>query len=172
MAVRIGELARRAGVAPSALRFYEAAGLLPEPERTPSGYRLYAPELLGRLEFIRRAQGLGLSLAEIRALLDGRSAAAGSDRRRLQHVVAHKLADVERREADLLALKSELESMYVRLRRHAVPECGHLGDCGCWLPTEEEVKLMSADVKSVLSCGCSDCSDPTCGCDCDCCRRP
>lgn len=170
MAVRIGELARRARMAPSAVRFYEATGLLPAAERTASGYRLYAPELLGRLEFIRRAQALGLSLAEIRALIESRSAGVAADRGRLQHIVAHKLADVERREADLRTLRSELEGMYVRLQRSAVPECGHLGDCGCWLPTDEEVNVMSADVKSVLSCGCCDCSDP--GCDCDCCRRP
>jgi DNA-binding transcriptional MerR regulator len=169
MAVRIGELARRAGVAPSALRFYESAGLLPAAERTPAGYRVYGPELVGRLDFIRRAQALGLSLAEIRALLDTRSAGPAEDRERLQHVVAHKLADVERRETDLLALKSELQTMYVRLQRHSLAECGHLGDCGCWLPNEEEVRLMSADVKSVLSCGCGDCcDDPNCGC----CARP
>jgi len=157
MAVRIGELAKRAGVAPSALRFYEAAGLIPAAERTPAGYRLYAPELLGRLAFIQRAQRLGLSLAEIKDLLGSRQADGGSDRTRLQHVVAHKLAEVERRSADLLALRSELEGMYVRLSRHPGPECGHLGDCGCWLPTEEEVTAMSAEVKAVVSCGCCDC---------------
>jgi DNA-binding transcriptional MerR regulator len=163
MAVRIGELARRAGLAPSAVRFYEAAGLLPAAERTPSGYRLYDAQVLGRLEFIRRAQVLGLSLAQIRELI------SANENGLLRHAVAHKLADVERRTQDLLALKSELEGMYVRLLRHPAPECGHLGDCGCWLPTEEEVTAMSADVKSVLSCGCCDCSDcsgPDCGCDC------
>lgn len=170
MAIRIGELARRAGVAPSALRFYEAAGLLPAADRTPAGYRLYAPELAGRLDFIRRAQALGLSLSEIKELLDSGSAGPDADHDRLRHAVAHKLADVERRTADLLALRSELEGMYVRLQRRAGPECGHLGDCGCWLPTEEEVNAMSADVKSVLSCDCGDCCDG--GCDCDCCRRP
>ena len=163
MAVRIGELARRAGVAPSAVRFYEAAGLLPAAQRTPSGYRLYDPAVVGRLDFIRRAQQLGLSLAEIRELI------RANQNGLLRHTVAHKLADVERRSQDLLALRSELESMYVRLLRQPAPECGHLGDCGCWLPTEEEVNAMSAEVKSVLSCDCcdcADCSDPDCGCDC------
>ena len=164
MAVRIGELAKRAGVATSALRFYEAAGLLQATERTAAGYRLYDDEVLGRLEFIRRARRLGLSLAEIRELI------AQDHRVGLQHTVAHKLADVERRTEDLLALKNQLESMYVRLLRHPAPDCGHVGDCGCWLPTEEEVNAMSADVKSVVSCGCCDCSDPDC--DCDCCKRP
>lgn len=170
MAVRIGELAKRAGVATSALRFYEAAGLLPPAPRSEAGYRLYDPDLVGRLEFIQRAQKLGLSLDEIRELIGSREAAGGSQRDRLRHVVAHKLAAVERRAAELEALKSELEGMYVRLSRHAGAECGHLGDCGCWLPTEEEVIAMSSDVKSVVNCGCCDCPDPDCDCDCDCCR--
>src|SRR5579862_656983 len=158
MAVRIGELARRAGLATSALRYYEAAGLLPPAERTAAGYRLYPPGLVGRLEFIRRAQQLGLSLDEIRELI------SADDDGRLRHSVAHKLAEVERRAQDLLALKTELEGMYVLLLRHPAPECGHLGDCACWLPTEEEVSAMSADVSAVLCCDCGDCFGPDCDC--------
>ncbi|MBO0837881.1 MAG: heavy metal-responsive transcriptional regulator, partial [Actinobacteria bacterium] len=51
------------------IRFYEQAGLLPAPPRTPAGYRDYPPEIAGRLSFIRSAQSAGLSLAEIRAVL-------------------------------------------------------------------------------------------------------
>ncbi|WP_165988191.1 heavy metal-responsive transcriptional regulator [Streptomyces sp. YIM 98790] len=74
--MRIGSLAHAAGVSPKTVRFYEKAGLLPEPPRTPSGYRDYPPEAADRLVFIRRAQGAGFSLAEIRDMLrlreDGR----------------------------------------------------------------------------------------------------
>jgi DNA-binding transcriptional MerR regulator len=171
MAVRIGEIARRAGVATSALRYYEAAGLLPAAERTPAGYRLYPTELLGRLEFIQRAQALGLSLNEIKELIASRGADAASERGRLRHVVAHKLAEVQRRETDLRALKAELEGMYVRLLRSPGPECGHVGDCGCWLPNDKEVMAMSTEIKAVKTCGCDGCPDPDCGCDCDCCRN-
>lgn len=69
---RIGQLAGIAGVSPSALRFYEEAGLLQPGERSEAGYRLYGPEAAGRLQFIRRAQGLGLTLGEIHRLLDRR----------------------------------------------------------------------------------------------------
>ena len=64
----IGEVAARAGVAPSALRWYEAQGLLTA-SRTPGGARRYPRGVLRRLSFIRAAQNVGLSLAEVRAAL-------------------------------------------------------------------------------------------------------
>ena len=67
----IGQLAKRAGLQPSALRFYEEQGLLEPVDRTPSGYRLYAPDDEQTLHFIQRAQRLGFSLADIRTLLKG-----------------------------------------------------------------------------------------------------
>src|SRR5438105_1037552 len=142
MAVRIGQLAKDAGVAPSALRYYEEAGLLTPVERTEAGYRLYSTEAIGRLRFIQRAQALGLSLKEIQELVAAPAADAAAERGRLQHVVAHKLAVTEQRLADLGALRAELEAMYVRLTRAPGPDCGHVGDCGCWLPTEQEVRAM------------------------------
>jgi MerR family copper efflux transcriptional regulator len=68
-ALTIGQLARRAGVGIETVRFYERQGLLPKPPRTPSGYRQYSPEALGRLAFIGRAKGLGFALREIAELL-------------------------------------------------------------------------------------------------------
>ena len=67
--MKIGELAELGGVAPSALRYYEAQGLLSPVDRTESGYRVYDSAALGRLGFIRRAQALGLSVRQIRRLL-------------------------------------------------------------------------------------------------------
>ena len=64
----IGDVAARAGVAPSALRWYEAQGLLTA-SRTPGGARRYPRSVLRRLSFIRAAQNVGLSLAEVRAAL-------------------------------------------------------------------------------------------------------
>jgi MerR family redox-sensitive transcriptional activator SoxR len=65
----IGEVARRSGLAPSALRFYEDAGLL-DAERTVGGRRQYPRSVLRRVAFIRAAQQVGLSLEQIRAALD------------------------------------------------------------------------------------------------------
>ena len=64
-----GALAEAAGVGRETVRFYERKGLLPEPPRTTSGYRDYPLESVGRLRFIRRAQGLGFTLDEIAELL-------------------------------------------------------------------------------------------------------
>jgi MerR family redox-sensitive transcriptional activator SoxR len=66
----IGEVARRTGVAASALRYYEDAGLLPVPRRV-SGRRRYDPEVLRRVEVLRCAQQAGFTLAEIRTLFHG-----------------------------------------------------------------------------------------------------
>jgi DNA-binding transcriptional MerR regulator len=65
----IGELARQVGLRPSALRYYEAEGLLEPTGRTEAGYRLYTPASVDTVRLIQRAQRLGFSLAEIRALL-------------------------------------------------------------------------------------------------------
>ena len=69
MLLTIGKLASAAGVNTQTIRYYERSGLFPVPARTPSGYRQFGPDELRRLRFIRRAQGLGFSLTEIRELL-------------------------------------------------------------------------------------------------------
>jgi DNA-binding transcriptional MerR regulator len=166
MAMRIGELAKRAGLATSALRYYEEAGLLPVPGRTPAGYRVYGQEALGRLEFIRRAQALGLSVGEIRRLIESPRADNEAERSALRHSLAHKLTEMQRRLRELGDLKSDLEALYVRLQRAPGPDCGHVGDCACWLPTDKEVRAMTEEVRSVQHCNCTDSTDPDCGCGC------
>jgi DNA-binding transcriptional MerR regulator len=68
--MRIGELARIAGVTTKTVRYYETIGLLPEADRTASGYREYDHDALDRLRFVRDAQATGLSLTEIRSILE------------------------------------------------------------------------------------------------------
>lgn len=65
----IGRLARELGLNPRTIRYYETLGLLPEPSRTPSGYRYYTPEAADRLRFIKKAQRLGFTLREIKDIL-------------------------------------------------------------------------------------------------------
>ena len=67
--MRIGQLAAQTGVAVRTIRFYEQAGLLPAPPRTAGGYRSYDDDAVTRLRFVRSAQALGLSLAEIAEVL-------------------------------------------------------------------------------------------------------
>ncbi|WP_346923835.1 heavy metal-responsive transcriptional regulator [Rothia sp. (in: high G+C Gram-positive bacteria)] len=67
--MQIGELAEAAGTTTKTLRYYESIGLLPPPNRTPNGYRDYPENILSRLDFIRRGQHAGLSLAHIGEIL-------------------------------------------------------------------------------------------------------
>ena len=111
----IGELASRGGVTAKTLRFYEKIGVLPEPVRTPAGYRQYSEDSLDRLAFIHAAQAAGLTLAEVRTIItirDGGSAPCS-------HVVElldAKAAALTRQLTELRKLEREL----VRLRERAV----------------------------------------------------
>ena len=71
---RIGELAAELGLNPKTIRYYEAIGLLPEPRRTPAGYRCYGVDDRERLRFIAQAKAIGLSLQEISEILAIRQA--------------------------------------------------------------------------------------------------
>jgi len=104
----IGQLARRAGVSTSMLRFYEREGLLPAPARSPSGYRLYPRTALRSLLFIHRAQRLGFSLGDIRLLLAGESAEGGRGAS-VVGIAEQRFLEIERRLTELLVLRHELE---------------------------------------------------------------
>ena len=169
--LRIGQLASLLGIATSALRYYEEAGLLGPGERSESGYRLFGPEAFGRVQFIQRAKALGLSLEEIRRLVDGPHADSEGERDALRHVVAHKIAETRSRIQELETLDSELQALYTRLIRQPGPDCGHLGDCACWLPNKEEVIVMTEEVSGCAGCACDcvcaegepcDCTDCSC----------
>jgi len=64
----IGKLAVRTGVGSETIRYYERSGFLPAPDRLPSGYRIYGGDTINRVQFIKEAQSLGFSLAEIKEL--------------------------------------------------------------------------------------------------------
>ena len=68
--MRIGELAEQAAVTTKTIRYYESIGILPTPDRTPSGYRAYDATALERLRFVRDAQATGLTLIEIKSILE------------------------------------------------------------------------------------------------------
>lgn len=106
-ALRAGQAATELGVGVQTLHYYEREGLISPPPRSKAGYRLYPPELLERLRFIRRAQALGLSLAEIKQTL--KLAAIGkSPCGRVQNALAERLREVDRRLEELTAFRSQL----------------------------------------------------------------
>ncbi|MDT0318203.1 heavy metal-responsive transcriptional regulator [Streptomyces millisiae] len=108
--MRIGTLAHAAGVTAKTIRFYERAGLLPEPPRTPSGYRDYPPESADRLVFIRGAQAAGLSLAQIRDVLTIRDSGQPPNGA-VADLIAAQLRQVEARLAELTHARNALREL-------------------------------------------------------------
>jgi MerR family transcriptional regulator, copper efflux regulator len=105
-----GGLAKQAGVNLETVRFYERRAMLPKPPRTASGYRVFPPESVQRIRFIRRAQDLGFTLKEIKALLALSNAPVkncGAVRGR----AAQKIAEIEGKIAALTAMKNALEEI-------------------------------------------------------------
>jgi MerR family copper efflux transcriptional regulator len=115
----IGELAKRAGVGIDTVRYYERSGLLAPHERLPSGYRRYGPLELARLRFIRRAQALGFSLAEVAELL---KLSARRDVTQVKRAAQAKLADVERRISELQRIRKGLAELTARCPGHGRSE--------------------------------------------------
>jgi len=108
--VRIGELANQLGLNPRTIRYYESIGLLPEPARTPSGYRDYDERAGELLTFIRTAQGLGITLDEIREIL------AVRDRGQqpcsyVRDLLRQQVDDIDERIAELGRLRNELVTL-------------------------------------------------------------
>jgi Cu(I)-responsive transcriptional regulator len=119
----IGDLARETGVKVVTVRYYERIGLLPTPVRRGSGaYRSYDSADLGRLSFIRRARDLGFTLDQIRLLLE-LAEQRDRDCADVDALAREHLADVERKIADLSALRRELRDLIESCRRGKVEEC-------------------------------------------------
>ncbi|HIQ22894.1 MAG TPA: MerR family transcriptional regulator [Planctomycetes bacterium] len=110
MALRTGEVARRAGVNVETLRFYERRGILPEPPRGTSGYRQYPPETVDVVRFVKRAQQLGFSLRQARELLDLRQVSRQASRQ-VRTMVQKKLSEIEHKIRDLQAMRQALSEL-------------------------------------------------------------
>jgi len=124
--MRIGDLADRAGVRPHTIRYYEREGLLPPPGRTSGRYRDYGLETLEDLRFIKKAQTIGLTLGEIREVME----IASGGRAPCDHVraiLATRLTEVEERLRELRILRSTLRAALERLGRAPEPREG----CRC-----------------------------------------
>lgn len=120
--MKIGEIATKAGVPAKTIRFWEDQQLLPEPARTASGYRDYDPDVLERLAFIRRAQVAGLTLDQIRQILDIRS----NGEPPCVHVteaIAQRLAEVDARIAELKRTRAQLQALARRAAAQDPADC-------------------------------------------------
>lgn len=106
----IGKVAEQAGVNPKTIRYYEAIGLLPKPRRGENRYRLYSKEAIERLQFIKKAQGLGFTLSEIKEIIEIRQ--MGQEPCiHVQALLEWKIADLDQRLNDLVTLRKKLKRL-------------------------------------------------------------
>jgi MerR family mercuric resistance operon transcriptional regulator len=120
--ISIGALAKRSGVQAETIRYYESEGLLPRPERTAAGYRLYGPSDIERLSFIRQARELGFKVDSVRRLL------SLADRRvdtcaEVRELASTHLAEVRTKLADLRRMERVLADLIRSCEGRTVPKC-------------------------------------------------
>jgi DNA-binding transcriptional MerR regulator len=120
--MRIGEVARRAGVPAKTIRFWEDGGLLPPPGRTAAGYRDYDEAVLDRLGFIRHAQAAGLTLAAIGQVLDIRDGGQPPCTH-VTDLIARRLAEVDARLAELNRTRDQLVVLAARAAAQNPADC-------------------------------------------------
>lgn len=127
--IQIGELAKQTTLTVDTIRFYEKRCLLPKAPRTSGGFRLYTPDDIERLQFIRQMHGLGFSLREIGELIDLRTRkidACESVRELLKHKVADiraKMRELQRLESELVADLQKCNKELKHRQRHAACAC-------------------------------------------------
>lgn len=118
----IGALSERSGVNIETIRFYERTGVMPAPDRSAAGYRLYNDTHARRLNFVRRGRELGFSLDELRGLLqlvDGHNYTC----RQVHSLTSDHLKEIRRKIADLRRLERAMSSMAAQCSSDQVPEC-------------------------------------------------
>ncbi|WP_188053867.1 MerR family transcriptional regulator [Sphingosinithalassobacter sp. CS137] len=118
----IGRLAKATGTKVETVRWYEKVGLIDPPGRTDANYRVYSDRDLARLSFIRRARNLGFSLDQVRALIeisDQRDRDCGT----VDALAGGHLEEIDRKIADLTALRRELAEVVDSCRGGSIAEC-------------------------------------------------
>lgn len=118
----IGKLAAATGANVETIRYYERAGLISPPARTEGNYRSYRDDDVARLRFIRRTRDLGFSLEQVRALLSisgQRDSSCGT----VDAIATEHLVEVDRKIADLTALRRELADAVASCAGGKVAEC-------------------------------------------------
>jgi Cu(I)-responsive transcriptional regulator len=118
----IGELSRRTGTRTETIRYYEKIGLLAPPGRTAGNYRAYGEDDLARLSFIRRARDLGFSIGQVRELL-ALSDDLSRDCATVDEIASAHLHEIDRKLADLAALRREIATLVASCQGGTIGEC-------------------------------------------------
>src|SRR6266851_10236946 len=126
--LRIGEVARQAGVTAKAIRFYERKRILPPAKRAANRYRFYDDEAVGMLQFVKQATGLGLTLAEIKEIIairrGGRPPCA-----HVHRLLRDKAAELDHKLKDLLELRRRIRRSLTAWKQRpvvAAAVCPHI----------------------------------------------
>ena len=122
--MRIGELAQKTHCDVQTIRYYEKEGLLPAPDRTSSGYRIYHNTHMEQLNFVRHCRSLDISLAEIKLLLEYQRSPQITCNR-VNQLLDHQITQVDKRIASLKVLKQQLQAL-----RQTCSEPRATVDCG------------------------------------------
>ena len=141
--MKIGELAKATGLSTKTIRFYEAEGLIPNPPRTDSGYRAYADPDVARLGFILKAKRLGLSLDEIKGILQLHDR-SGPTCVHVRSQLEEKVAQIEKVIQDLLGFKEELETL--RDRATDLVDCRPRGGNICSIIEDSGINVAPSSV--------------------------
>ena len=124
----IGDVARLSDITPATIRYYEELGLLTAPRRSEAGYRHYSDATLEELRFIKKGQGLGFSLEEIREILSiGRAGAAPCAH--VLELAQRNLIAAEERIRHLQAFRDRLASQIAKWKDRSMTNCSAGGLC-------------------------------------------
>ncbi len=141
--MKIGELAKATGLSTKTIRFYEGEGLIPNPPRTDSGYRAYADPDVARLGFILKAKRLGLSLDEIKGILQLHDRSEPTCVH-VRSLLEEKLVQIEGVIQDLLVFKEELEAL--RDQTTSLVDCRAIGGNICSIIEDDGIKVASSSL--------------------------
>jgi len=125
--MNIGEVAAETGVTAKSIRYYESINLIPAPERTESGYRQYSDRDVQVLHFIKRARGLGFSVAEVAELLSlyqDRDRASAE----VKGIVEARLTEIDQKITELESMRTTLRTLADRCHGDDRPDCPILDD--------------------------------------------
>lgn len=131
--MNIGEVAKQSGVSTKTIRYYESIGVFPTPPRSSNGYRTYEPQAIDKLKFIRDAQSTGLSLTEIRSILELREQGIASCEHVI-HLLGHHLSELDRRISALEATRGYLVALVDRANHLDPAACTDANRCQTIMP--------------------------------------
>lgn len=167
--LKIGAASDATGLTVKAIRFYEDRGYVRSATRTEAGYRLYDRADINRLLLIKRARQLGMALPEIGTLLSQASGDCGEMIGQLTALVTNQRVAIDRRIAELEALRRDLDAVESHLRHCECAPGVRVDDCDyCLLPQRKEVKPME-DIATVEVEETIEVVAVEANCDCDCC---